>query len=222
MPTFLKNQRNFENDVLNLVRQTIIEHKRIIFNGNNYSGEWVAEAKRRGLLNLETTVDAIPCLISEKNIKLFTKHGVLSETELYSRYEILLENYCKVLSIEALTMIDMARKEIIPSVTSYIRQLSETAIAKKQILPGVNWDVEKELVSKLSSLCAELYRNIEFLDGALQKTKKYTDLLECAVFYKDTILKAMRKSRAVADQMELLTGIQHWPFPTFSDLLFSV
>jgi glutamine synthetase len=218
----LEKSKNFENDVLNLVRQTIIEHKRIIFNGNNYSGEWVAEAKRRGLLNLETTVDAIPCLISEKNIKLFTKHGVLSETELYSRYEILLENYCKVLSIEALTMIDMARKEIIPAVTSYIRQLSETAIAKKQILPGVNWDVEKELVSKLSSLCAELYRNIEFLDSSLLKTKKYADLLECAVFYKDTILKAMRKSRAVADQMELLTGKQHWPFPTFSDLLFSV
>jgi glutamine synthetase len=218
----LEKSENFESDVLNLVRKTIIEHKRIIFNGNNYSEEWVAEAKKRGLLNLESTVDAIPYLISEKNIKLFTKHKVFSEVELHSRYEILLENYCKVLNIEALTMLDMARKEIIPAVTAYIRALSETAIAKKQILPDINCDVEKDLVSKLSSLSSTLYKKIEFLNNALHQIKNHTNILECAKFYKNTILVTMQEAKDVADQIELLTDKSHWPFPTFSELLFSI
>ncbi len=218
----LEKSENFESDVLNLVRQTIIEHKRIIFNGNNYSDEWVAEAERRGLLNLKSTVDAIPYLIAEKNVKLFTKHKVFSEAELHSRYEILLENYCKVINIEALTLLDMARKEIIPAVTSYIRELSETALAKKQLIPDANCDVEKDLISRLSALCSELYKKAEALNNTLSETKKYDNILDCARYYKDTVLATMQEIRQAADQLELITDKSRWPFPTFSELLFSL
>ncbi|HBT66009.1 MAG TPA: glutamine synthetase type III [Ruminococcaceae bacterium] len=218
----LEHAENFESNVLELVSKTVTAHKRIIFNGNNYCNEWVDEAERRGLLNLKTTVDVLPSFIAEKNIRVFSKHKVFSEDEIYSRYEILLENYCKVLNIEALTMLDMVRKEILPAVISYIRRLSETALAKQQLIADVDCDVEKSLVSKLSSLSAILYKKIEFLSTALLDAKNFNELLECARFYKNTVLNSMQEARAVADEMELLTQESSWPFPSYSDLLFRI
>jgi glutamine synthetase len=216
----LENSKDFHNDVLELVRKTIIEHKRIIFNGNNYSDEWVAEAEKRGLLNLKTTADALPCFVEKKNVELFVKHKVFFDEEVKARYEILLENYSKVLNIEALTMLDIARKEIIPAVSSYIRNLSETAIAKKQLITDADCEVETALVSKLSTLSSVMFRKIDSLNDALLEAKNYTDLLKVARFYKDTVLTAMQEVRVVADEMEMLTDSSCWPFPPYGELLF--
>lgn len=216
----LENSKDFHNDVLELVRKTIIEHKRIIFNGNNYSDEWVAEAEKRGLLNLKTTADALPCFVEKKNVELFVKHKVFFDEEVKARYEILLENYSKVLNIEALTMLDIARKEIIPAVSSYIRNLSETAIAKKQLITDADCEVETALVSKLSTLSSVMFRKIDSLNDALLEAKNYTDPLKVARFYKDTVLTAMQEVRVVADEMEMLTDSSCWPFPPYGELLF--
>ena len=218
----LEKSENLHNDVLELVRKTIIEHKRIIFNGNNYSDDWVGEAGKRGLLNLKSTVDALPCFITDKNIRLFTTHKVFSESEIHSRYEILIENYYKVLNIEALTMLDIARREILPAAFAYIRDLGETALVKQQLIPDISSEVEKTLVSKLSALSTNLYKKTEALSDALLDAKNHTDLLSCARFYKDTVLAAMQEARAVADEMELLTDKARWPFPTYSELLFEI
>ncbi|MDD2362559.1 MAG: glutamine synthetase III [Oscillospiraceae bacterium] len=218
----LEKSDNLHGDILDLVRKTVTEHKRIIYHGNNYSDEWVDEAKNRGLLNLKSTVDVLPYFIADKNVELFTKHKVFSESEIHSRYEILLENYCKVLNIEALTMLDIARKEIYPAVSEYIKELSQTALSKQQLIPDDCCEVEKSIVTKLSALSSSLYKKIEALSNALLETKNYTDLLACARFYKDTVLETMQEARVVADEMELLTDARLWPFPTFSELLFKV
>ena len=218
----LENSTDFKTALGELIRKTIREHKRIIFNGNNYSDEWVQEAEKRGLLNLKSTVDALPYFISEKNLKLFTKHRIFVEAEVYSRYEILLENYSKVLNIESLTMLEMARKDILPAVCSYISELSESAAAKKSLVPGISCEMEEALVTKLSSLCESLYRKIGELDSLLLKAKDYEGGLEKATFYRNSIFTAMQELRAVADELEINTDHKHWPFPTYGELLFSV
>ena len=216
----LEKADNFEKTVTELIKKTVQEHKRIIFNGNNYSDEWVEEAKKRGLLNLKTTVDALPYFISTKNIELFTKHHIFTEAEMHSRCDILLEEYCKVLNIECLTMLDMVKKDIIPAVQSYIKELSDTAVSKASLqLPC---DFEKELVTKLSSLNGCLYKKINALDSALLDSKNYTDILECAKYYKSTIFAAMQEVRAVADELEANTASNYWPFPTYGELLFNI
>lgn len=218
----LENSKNFDEDLHKLVKKTIKDHKRIIFNGNNYSDEWVAEAQKRGLLNLKTTVDALPYFVSEKNINVFTKHKIFTEPEVRSRYEIQLENYCKILNIEALTMLDMVRKEILPAVSSYVKDLSETALSKKQLVPNASCDVETSLISKISALSSCLYKKTESLNNALLDVKNYTDITECSKYYRDTILVAMQEMRAVADEIETLTGESYWPYPTYGDLLFRI
>lgn len=218
----LENSQNFDEDLHKLVKKTIKEHKRIIFNGNNYSDEWVAEAQNRGLLNLKTTVDALPYFISEKNIKVFTKHKIFTEAEVHSRYDIQLENYCKILNIEALTMLDMARKEILPAVSAYVKDLSDTALSKKQLIPDASCDVETSLISKLSALSSCFYKKTEALNTALLDVKNYTDVTECAAYYRDTILVSMQEMRAVADEIETITGESYWPYPTYGDLLFRI
>lgn len=218
----LEKSENLEFDVLELVRKTIVEHKRIIFNGNNYADEWVVEAEKRGLLNLKSTVDALPTFVAPKNIEVFTKHKVFTEPEMHSRYEILLENYCKVLNIEALTMLDMVRKEILPAVSGYIHELSQTALSKKAILPDVSCEVETAMITKLSALSADLYKKSEVLNNALLETKDYADFHACARFYHDTVMMAMQELRVTADEMELLTDESRWPMPTYSELLFNI
>lgn len=218
----LEASNDFTKSLNELVKNTITNHKRIIFNGNNYSEEWVKEAEKRGLLNLKSTVDALPYFISDKNIELFTRHKIFTETELHSRYEILMENYCKIINIEALTMLEMVKKEIIPAVCSYMKDLSETAISKKALAADMNCELEKSIVSKLSSLSESLYKKSKKLEEDLLGVKNQDTLLAQAEYYRDIIFLAMQELRAGADEIEVLVGEQYWPYPTYGQLLFSV
>ncbi len=206
-----------------LIRDITEKHKRIIFNGNNYSDEWVLEAERRGLLNLKTTVDAVPYLVDEKNITLLTKHGIYSAEELHSRCEILLDNYCKVLHIEALTMLDMSRKEIIPAVSAYLKELSDTVTSIKGAVAGTDCSMQESLIQRIAPLSASLYKRTEELNAVVLATKEHEENIEDrAQFYKDNIFPAMQELRAVADELEILVGEEYWPFPTYGDLLFKI
>jgi glutamine synthetase len=216
----LEKADDFTAALKKLVKTTIREHKRIIFNGNNYSEEWVREAEKRGLLNLKATPDALAYYTSDKNVALFEKHGVLSKSELFSRYEIILENYCKQLHIEALTMLGMIRKEIIPAVCGYMRDLSTQALNKKQL--GIGIELESTLLKKLSALSERLYEAAEELQKAADKESGFSGIQEEANYYKDVVLDRMQKARAVSDELEPCVGEKYWPFPSYSDLLFSV
>ena len=218
----LEGAGDFPSELHNLIRDTYRQHKRIVFNGNNYSDEWAAEAKRRGLLNLKTTVDALPYLVTEKNIALFQKHHIFSGAEMHSRYEILLENYCKTLNIEALAMLDMVKKDIIPAVCAYSKDLCEGAAAKKALDADLDCDLEWELVSELSSLGSGLYKKARKLESDLLGVKSRGDLKAQADCYKDVVFCDMRELRAAADELELLVGEGYWPFPTYGRLLFGI
>ncbi|MGL4799908.1 MAG: glutamine synthetase type III, partial [Cellulosilyticaceae bacterium] len=177
---------------------------------------------RRGLLNLKTTPDALPYFVSEKNMHLFTSYGIFTEAELHSRYEILLENYTKTLSIEALTMLDMARKDILPAVCSYIDTITQVALHKKQLLPNLSCHLEETLVTNLSSLVDSLYDKVETLDNAFLSSKNITDSTDLSLYFKTAIIPAMQSLRIVVDELEMLVGRKYWPYPTYSELLFSV
>ena len=220
--TELEAAEDFTTALNALIRRTIAEHKNIIFNGNNYADEWVKEAERRGLLNLKTTVDALPYFILDKSIDLFTKHGILTRTEIFARYEIIMENYCKTLNIEALTMLDMVRKSIIPAVSSYTDDLTSAALSKRAFLPDTACELERSLVTKLSALSDQLYKKTEQLDMLLLDTKLHEEVTEQSEFYRDIIIPAMQELRAVADELEMLVGEDYWPYPTYGELLFSV
>jgi glutamine synthetase len=217
----LEVSKNFDKDLTDIIRNTIREHKRIIFNGNNYSGQWAKEAERRGLLNLSTTVDAIPYFIHPKNIALFEKHGVFTETELHSRYEIMLENYCKTIYIEAITLLDMVNKGVIPSVIKYQNELAGLICRKKEIgnLPSV---LEENLLSRISALSQSLDKWIYELERSVKTAKTNGNLLEAARYYCDTILKKMRQLRIVVDELEANIGVEYWAYPTYADMLYSV
>ena len=218
----LERADDFTDTLNQLIRKTIKEHKRIIFNGNNYSEEWVAEAEKRGLLNLHSTPEALPYYISEKNVALFEKFGVLSKTEIHARYEIQLENYCKQLHIEALTMIDMIKKDILPAVCSYMKDISKEALNKKQLNAEICCELEETLLKKLSALSAELYRKMEVLEKAITEQPAFGDLLEEAKYYRNTVFASMEDTRTTADEIESLVGEKYWPYPTYGALLFSV
>ena len=212
----------FEQAVLELLKHTIRDHRRIIFNGNNYSQEWTAEAERRGLSNHKSTPEALPAFVAEKNLELFEKHHILTRDEAYSRYEINLDNYSKVLNIEALTMLEMARRDILPAVTGYVRALSDTVVAKHQACPGASCEMEEALVQKLSSLTAALFREAEALEKNIGAAKAVEDKQSQAEAYRDLVLSKMEQVRAVADEMEVYMPKDEWPFPTYGDLLFSI
>ncbi|MEG6571029.1 glutamine synthetase III [[Clostridium] cellulosi] len=218
----LEKADDFTDALNNLIRRTIKEHKRIIFNGNNYSEEWVAEAERRGLLNLKSTPEALSYYISEKNVALFEKFGVLSRAEMHARYEIQLENYCKQLHIEALTMIDMIKKDIIPAVCSYMKDISKEALNKKQLNAEICCELEETLLKKLSALSAELYRKMEALEKVVNEQPSFEDILEKAMYYRNSVFASMEDTRATADEIESLVGEKYWPYPTYGKLLFSV
>ena len=218
----LEKSNNFDEDLNTLIKNTIRDHKRIIFNGNNYSDDWIEEAEKRGLLNLKTTPDALPYFIHSKNIELFTKHHVFSESELYSRYEILMENYCKTIHIEALTMIDMVKKYIIPSVLSYQGEIAEIANSKKQLIPTLQCELEEKLLHDLSRLGNYLYAKLDTLETSVLNAKNHSDLLESAKYYRESIFINMQHLRGVVDELETLIGKNHWPLPTYGELLFSV
>ena len=217
----LENAEDFDTAVIKLVKRTIRDHKRIIFNGNGYSHEWEQEAEKRGLCNLKSTVDALPCVLERKNIELFEEFGIFSEAEVRARYEVSLENYTKALHIEALTMLDMAKKQIVPAVAAYMGDLADTACSKKALSSALSTRAEETLLAKLSAGADMLVEKIDELQAAVDGAFRGDSLQEAAC-YKDRVLPKMAELRAVADALELATGKDYWPFPTYADLLFGV
>ncbi len=218
----LENAADFDSALSDLIKKTIFEHKRIIFNGNGYDEAWVKEAEKRGLLNLVSTPDCLPYLLHEKNVKLYTEHKVYSEIELHSRYEIMSEGYCKILNIEALTMLDMVKKDILPAVSDFISDLADNALAKKDLSEEIDCTYETELVSKLSKLNSAAYLKAKTLDDTLVGVKEISDTGDLCRYYKDHVFKAMNELRIVVDEMETLTAETSWPYPSYGKLLFSV
>lgn len=216
----LTGAEDFQATLHDLIKTTIKENQEIIFNGDGYSDEWPIEAEKRGLLNLKSTPDAIPHFADPKNIEVFEKHGVYTETEINSRVEILLEEYVKIINIEALTMIDMAKKDILPAVSSYVRKLSQTAKLAKEC--GAEPEYEIDLVKKLIALEKETYNNLQVLEDLTVKASGIEDMKEASKFYHDEILTAMGMLRAPADQLETLVGEKYWPYPTYGKMLFYV
>ncbi len=218
----LEGASDFEGALHDLIKDTIKAHKRIIFNGDGYDESWVKEAEKRGLLNLKTTPDALAHMLDEKNVKLFTSHKVLTETELKARHEVRLENYCKVVNIEALTMLDMARKDILPAMSAYSAALAGDASAKTALLGDADCSYEKESVKSLCALLGAAYRSVKKLESDLLAAKSVTALDALADVYKSTILDDMRALRISVDEMETIASAKEWPYPCYGDLLFGV
>ncbi len=214
---------DFGRAVRRIIRRTYREHRRIIFNGNNYSKEWKEEAKKRGLSNYPSTPEAIPHFTDEKNVALFTKHNIYTEREITSRCEIILENYCKTVNIEALTMIDMIRKEVLPAVTKYTAKLSEGALEKRKLVAGLSCKTEIGLVKKLSALTDELYEKVALLEYAVEKVRSMDgDISKKATAYREKVVLPMEELRCVADEIEANVSENIWPYPTYCDLLFRI
>ncbi|MGI6030287.1 MAG: glutamine synthetase III [Eubacteriales bacterium] len=219
----LEGKEDFNEALNNLVIRVLKQHHRIIFNGNNYSQEWVEEAGRRGLLNLKNTAEALPYFIAPKNIQLFTRHGIFTEAEMHSRYEILMENYCKVIDIEAKTMLSMVRKVILPATCHYIRDLSETAAAKKSLCGSkIACGMEEQLVNKLSGLCQCGYQEVETLAASLVKAHDCEEIQRMGQYYANTVFPAMQQLRSTVDELEATVAKEYWPYPTYGEMLFSV
>ena len=219
---YIEGKDDLDKALNEVLKKILKEHKAIIFNGNNYAPEWVDEAESRGLLNLKSSAEALPHYTDEKNIKLFEKHGVYTKLELESRKEILLEKYCQTINIEALTMLEMVKKDIIPAICNYSKDLTQGALAKKNLSSDIDVSLETSLVSKISSLSACLSKKTAELDKVLLDAKDIEDSEELAKFYHDTVLSQMNEVRAIADELETIVGKGYWPFPTYTDLLFSV
>ncbi len=217
----LEGAANFEEALHELIKKTVTDHKRIIFNGNGYDDAWIAEAEKRGLLNLRSTPECLPYSLHEKNMKLFISHKVYSETEMRARYEILSENYCKIINIEALTMIDMAKKDILPAVSKYSHELSDTVIAKAAC-GDIESGYEKELLAKVSKLTTAAYKKTEKLEQAVLKAKEISETQELSMYYKDAVFAAMSELRITVDELETMVPADIWPYPSYGDMLFSV
>ncbi len=218
----LENSSNFKADLSRLIKKTIKEHKRIIFNGNGYDQSWVTEAESRGLSNLRTTPEALPVFVHPKNIELFTRHRVFTEHEIRSRYEILLENYCKTINIEALTMIDMVNKQIIPAVLDYQSELAELVLRKKSVNPDISTYTESNLLSRISSLSECLGKRVEQLIEQTIAVREIKDTLELAKAYRERVYAAMNEVRLIVDELETLVSSKHWRIPTYAEILNSV
>ena len=218
----LEKEEDFTEGLNKLLKTTLKDHGRIVFNGNNYSDEWVEEAARRGLSNHKTTVDVLPTFLEDKNINMFESNGVFTRAEIESRYEILMETYCKTVHIEALTMIEMVKRDIVPAVLKYVGTLSEGVSLKKAAVPGATSGVEELLVEKLSRLCSEAYEKTEALDAAVKYAEGMEDATKMGCYYRDTILALMAELRAAVDLMEQDMGTKDWPYPSYGKILFSV
>lgn len=218
----LEQETNYEPVLHDLIKNTIKEHKRILFNGNGYDDEWLKEAENRGLLNLKTTPDALQYFLADKNVKLFTENKVFSEAEMRARTEIMFENYCKVINIEALTMLDMVKGAVIPAVRKYMKALSDSALSMKRFSSEADTSYEEETFNKLSALCGNAYQKTKALESTVCKVKGITVENERAMAYKNEVATAMLDLRIVIDEMETLTAKEYWPYPSYSDLLFGV
>ena len=219
----LEKSANFDADLQSLIRKTIKEHKRIIFNGNGYDDSWIKEAtEKRGLLNYRTTPDCIPHLLDKKNIDMLTSHKAFSEVELKSRYEITLENYCKTVIIEANTMVSMARTQIAPAIEKYINDLAKTASLKKSLSPDISCGFETGVITKLSGLVDTISAKTEELDRKIAEVQNIGEIGAQADAIRDSVLTNMSELRLACDEAETVTTKEYWPFPTYGDLLFSV
>ena len=218
----LENAEDFETALHDLIKNTIKEHKRIIFNGDGYDEAWVKEAEKRGLYNFKTTPDALAHMLDEKNVTLFTSHNVYSKTELVARHEVLLENYCKIINIEALTMLDMARKDILPAMSEYSATLARDAAAKTSFDPDADCTYEKENIKNLCALIGACNRAVKKTEQDLISAKSITDGAELAEFYKSTIIDDMKAIRIPADEMETIASSEKWPYPSYGELLFGI
>ena len=217
----LESAEDFNSEVASLIKETFAEHKRIIFDGNGYSYEWEKEAEKRGLLNLKTSVDAFKCFNLPKNVELFSTHGVMNEIEINSREDIFFENYSKVINIEALTMIEMASRDIIPAVNKYMGELAAGANAKEKLVPG-SCAVERDIIEKLSSLCYQTYHTLEKLEKSEKLAAAIVDNVARAEAYKDNVIPNMNKLREYVDAMEEMTSSEYWPLPTYGEMMFNV
>ncbi len=218
----LENATDFEASLHDLIRKVIREHKRIIFNGNGYDEAWIAEAEKRGLLNLKSTPDCVPYYLAPKNIALFKKHRVYSEAEIRARYEIKLDGYCKVLHIEALTMLDMVWKDILPAASAYSKKLTDAALAKKALSGSIDCSFEVGLAEQISSLTAAVVSRASALEYSVRDVKNISDSLVLARYYKDVVFAAMNELRIVVDELETHCAAEFWPYPSYGELLFSV
>lgn len=219
----LEGADDFETALHEMIRKTIKDHKHIIFNGNGYDDAWIEEAtKKRGLLNFRTTPDCMPHLLDKKNVTMLTSHGVFSEAELKSRCDIMLENYCKTVLIEANTMADMARTQIVPAVEAYTLKIAQTAAAKKALDADLMCGYERGLVKKLSLLVDRIGAKIDELEGTVALLHTVEDVIAEANRIRDNVLPAMGELRLACDEAEVLTAKSDWPFPTYGDLLFGV
>lgn len=217
----LEGSEHFTEALHDLIKKTIKEHKRIIFNGNGYNDEWIKEAERRGLLNLKSTPDCLPYFLKEKNVKLFSEHKVFTETEMKARYEIMLENYVKTINIEALTMIDMVNKDVLPAISGYVGELVTTEKRRKEILPDAKDGYEVSTVKTLSGLEESVYKKVSALEELLVKSE-ISDSLEKATYFRYKVFTAMQDLRADVDMAERITDAKHWPYPSYGELLFGV
>ncbi len=219
----LEKSQDFETELHELIRQTIHDHRRILFNGNGYDENWITEAtEKRGLSNLRTTPEALPRAMDEKNISMLMRQHIYARQEMQSRVDVLLENYCKTVEIEGRTMIDMVKKEITPAIDSYLFTLADTAEKKLRISSNISINHEKSLLERLSLILDQIDEAAEKLDAALKKAEKITDYEACGLFLKDHVIPAMSALRSPCDEAELLCSKNCWPFPTYSDIFFGV
>ncbi len=219
----LEGAEDFKAALHELIREVIAKHERILFNGNGYSEEWVEEAtKVRGLLNLKTTPDAMPHLLDKKNVDMLTAHKVFSETELQSRCEIMLENYCKTVNIEGHTMVDMVRKDYLPAIEDYLYSLANTTSAMKAVSSNVKCNYEISTMERLSELTDYILERVKDLEKALEDLKQYNDIVQTAEVIRDDVIPKMEHLRKHVDEAEMLASEKCWPFPSYGKLLFSV
>ena len=218
----LEGADDFEGALHKLIQETIRDHKRIIFNGDGYDESWVKEAEKRGLMNLKATPDALAHLLDEKNLKLFTEHKVYSQTELEARFEVLNENYAKIINIEALTMLDMAHKDIMPAMSAYSAELADAAFKKASVDPDIDCVYEKETIKKINSMITAMSKQTKKLEEDLLAAKSIGDVAELSMFYKDTVLPDMTALRISGDEMESVASAEKWPYPSYGELLFGV
>ena len=218
----LEKAQDFNTELNNIIKETVAGHKRIIFNGDGYSDEWKKEAKRRGLLNLESTVDALPLLKTEENIKMFERHGVLSRAEINSRVDIILENYSKVIHIEALALIEMMNRDVIPAITEYNNRLCTALINRRSL--GLKFDelADTEIIARLSAAETEIYKLTNDLKMAVMSAEKIPYMLDRAIEYHDRVLKLMSDIRKYSDSAEAVVSRDCWPYPSYGELLFNI
>ena len=219
----LENAEDFSGTLNSLIRKVLREHKRVIFNGNNYSEEWISEeSKRRGLLNLKSTVEALPYFTAKKNIQLFAEHGIFTPQEMHSRQEILFENYSKVIHIEALTVLDMVKKEILPAIVSYLKDLTGILENKHKIGNDNPQSLERYILTKLDALSSSLINRIDSLERDVLSAKSVTDAQENTLHYREKVFMSMQTLRSIVDEIETIMPKKYWPFPSYSEILYSV